>query len=345
MAELPEETTRRLGWLRTLAGRVRDAVMAGLRAESAEQLAQPAGLRGGDLIYHLDEHAEVALLAGCTEWGAEEPFLLIAEGLEGGRRVFPPDAPAEALAFTLIVDPVDGTRGLMYGKRSAWALFGISPAARAGFWPSLADITIALQAELPTPRAALTDMLWAVAGQGARGETLDLRDGSVTLFTPRPSEASSLAGGFASFVKFFPGVKARTAAIEEAFFRAVMGPPLEGAPQIFDDQYISSSGQLYELMTGHDRLVADIRPLFAAHGLAASLCAHPYDLCTELIAREAGVTVSDPWGARLAAPLDTETPVAWVGYANERLRDALALALADALHAGLDGARGGGSRA
>jgi hypothetical protein len=335
MVDYPEEATRRLTWLRTLAERMRDAVLAGLRSENGERLAEEVAVRGGDLVYRLDERAEEPLLAGCAEWGHEEPFLLVAEGLEGGQRVFPDAAAPDSLAFTLIVDPVDGTRGLMYGKRSAWALFGVASAPRPGYWPTLADITLALQAELPTPRAALADMLWAVAGHGVVGETLDLRDGTRTPFTPRPSGAATLAGGFAGFAKYFPGVKARTAAIEEAFFLEVMGPPPETAPQVFDDQYISSGGQLYELLVGHDRFVADIRPLFAARGLPASLCAHPYDLCTELIAREAGVEVCDPWGARLNAPLDTESPVAWVGYANAALRAALEPALHQAL-AGLD---------
>ncbi|HEX9036405.1 MAG TPA: inositol monophosphatase [Ktedonobacterales bacterium] len=327
MMDYPEDAARRLRWLRTLAGRMRDATLEALRSESVARLAEPAGVRGGDLVYRLDERAEEPLLAGCAEWGREEPFLLVAEGLEGGQRVFPAGAPADRLAFTLIVDPVDGTRGLMYAKRSAWALFGVAPAPRPSFWPSLADITLALQAELPTPRAALADTLWAVAGHGASGETLALRDLTVTPFTPQPSGATSLVGGFAGFAKYFPGVKARTAAIEEAFFQEVMGPPPESAPQVFDDQYISSGGQLYELMVGHDRFVADIRPLFAALGIPASLCAHPYDLCTELIAREAGVVVCDPWGARLRAPLDTGTPVAWVGYASEPLRAGLEPAL------------------
>ena len=53
---------------------------------------------------------------------------------------------------------------------------------------------------------------------------------------------------------------------------------------------------------------------------ARPLCARPYDLCTELIAREAGVVVTDEWGRPLAAPLDTVFDVAWVGYANEALR-------------------------
>jgi len=49
-------------------------------------------------------------------------------------------------------------------------------------------------------------------------------------------------------------------------------------------------------------------------------CCHPYDLCTWIIAREAGVIVTDADGELLTAPLDTTSPVAWVGYANEDLR-------------------------
>ena len=52
------------------------------------------------------------------------------------------------------------------------------------------------------------------------------------------------------------------AEVEEALFAAVMGDPPGGAPVIFDDQYISSGGQLYELLSGHDRFVADLRPYF-----------------------------------------------------------------------------------
>jgi fructose-1,6-bisphosphatase/inositol monophosphatase family enzyme len=339
--ERVDEAMRRLAWLRRLGERLRDAVSAGLRAESIEQLAAATGERGGDVIYRLDEHGEQALLALCAEWAREEPFVLIAEGLEQGQRVFPAGADERRLAFTLIVDPIDGTRGLMYGKRSAWALLGIARAPQAGAqagagWPTLADITLAVQAELPTPRAALADTLWALAGQGAQGETRDLRTGATTSFTPRPSAATSLAGGFASIAKFFPGGRAQTAALEEALYEALLGPPPTSAPNIFDDEYISSGGQLYELMVGHDRFIADLRPLITTAGRPATFCAHPYDLCTVLIAREAGVVVTDPWGQPLAAPLDTETPVAWVGYANAALHAAIAPVLQRLLRERLD---------
>ena len=103
-----------------------------------------------------------------------------------------------------------------------------------------------------------------------------------------------------------------------------LGAALPGKAHCFEDQYAASGGQLYELMSGHDRFVADLRPLMetilAKRGAGLGICAHPYDLCTELIAREAGVIVTDVRGDRLKAPLKVDADVAWAGYANERIR-------------------------
>src|SRR5262249_32986207 len=112
-------------------------------------------------------------------------------------------------------------------------------------------------------------------------------------------------------------------------------PPSTNSPQVFDDEYISSGGQLYELMVGHDRFIADLRPLLLDKtGRKTGLCAHPYDLSTALVAQEAGVIVTDGTGNPLSAPLDTTTPVAWIGYANAELRqqiEPVLLRLVDAL--------------
>jgi hypothetical protein len=306
--------------LRALALELRGAVGSGVHLSTVDELAEAVGDRGGDTIYRLDEHGEGALLSYCEAWSDELPFLLVAEGLEGGRQMFPARADPDGLAFTLIVDPIDGTRGLMYGKRSAWALFGIAPPPRHGRPPTLRDITVALQAELPTTRAALADVLWAAAGEGVGAETHDLRDGSVTPFVPRPSRARTLEGGFAAISKFFPGGKAAAAELEELLFLELLGPPPTESPQVFDDEYISSGGQLYELMVGHDRFLADLRPLLhSTEDRVVRLTCHPYDVCTWIIAREAGVIVTDERGGTLSAPLDTHSPVAWAGYANEEL--------------------------
>src|SRR5579885_1750977 len=100
--------------VRALARELRTAVLNGVRGADAASLAQAVGARGGDTIYRLDEHGEGALLDYCERWGAATPFLLVAEGLEDGCRAFPADTSEARTAFTLIVDPIDGTRGLMY---------------------------------------------------------------------------------------------------------------------------------------------------------------------------------------------------------------------------------------
>src|ERR1051326_3681102 len=131
----------------------------------------------------------------------------------------------------------------------------------------------------------------------------------------RRSSATTIAHGFATVVRFFPGAREVLGAIDDEVVDALVEPQ-PGRAASFEDQYACSGGQLYELIAGHDRFVADLRPLVKAH----SLCCHPYDLCTELIAREAGVVVTDPAGRPLDAPLDVTSDVAWVGYANETLR-------------------------
>jgi hypothetical protein len=67
-------------------------------------------------------------------------------------------------------------------------------------------------------------------------------------------------------------------------------------------------------------------------GIAPGHCCHPYDLCTKLIAEEAGVIVTSPTGGPLTAPLDTDSDVAWVGYANRQLQALIEPVLNDLLH-------------
>jgi hypothetical protein len=103
-----------------------------------------------------------------------------------------------------------------------------------------------------------------------------------------------------------------------------LGPHASGKAHCFEDQYASTGGQLYELMAGRDRFIADLRPLLrpvlAERGLPPALTCHPYDICCALIAEESGVIVTDAAGQRLDAPLNVEAEVAWAGYANAHIR-------------------------
>lgn len=104
----------------------------------------------------------------------------------------------------------------------------------------------------------------------------------------------------------------------------MIGPVVEGKARLFEDQYICSSGQLYQLAAGYDRFVADLRPclesVLAGRGQRLRIFRHPYNVCTALVAHEIGVILTDAAVQPLNAPLDTTSPVAWIGYANAHLR-------------------------
>ncbi len=311
--------------MRALHDAMRATLLHHLKAQEedaqSEDLAGIADVRGGDTIYTIDAHVEEILFDFCAQWAKEDgAFALIAEGIEdAGWRVFPDGATEADAQFLMIVDPIDGTRNIMYNKRSAWILSGIAP--NRGRGATLADIEAAVMTEATTTRALLCDQLWATRGGGATRETTNLVTGERGRTPLRPSQSDNLAHGFASIAKFFPPAKAATAAFEEKLLTRVA--PDEGEnPLVFDDQYISTGGQIYEILVGHDRFIADLRPVFfGTLGLPRKLVCHPYDICVELIAREAGVVVTDEAGAPLSAPLDIRAPVAWVGYANAALRD------------------------
>ncbi|HEY6091267.1 MAG TPA: inositol monophosphatase family protein [Gemmatimonadales bacterium] len=292
---------------------IRRAVVEACERQEPEQLAARAGEDHGDTIYAIDRVAEQVLTAGLD--GFAEPVCVVAEGLATKAT----DAP-----WRMIVDPIDGTRGLMYQKRSAWILTGLAP--NRGAATRLSDIALAVQTEIPLLKQHLSDQLWAFKGRGMAGRRWNRLSQTAEPLTLRRSSATTIAHGFATVVRFFPGAREVLGAIDDEVIDALVQPQ-PGRAASFEDQYACSGGQLYELIAGHDRFVADLRPLVKAH----SLCCHPYDLCTELIAREAGVVVTDPAGRPLDAPLDVTSDVAWVGYANETLRRSIEPVLQAAL--------------
>lgn len=314
-----------LGPIRRIHERVRDAVVAECERAELEQLAGVADDESeGDTIYAVDRVSEELLVdLFASEIATLAPIVLIAEGIAGGKLVLPASAKEDDAAWRVIVDPIDGTRGLMYQKRSGWVLTGVAP--NRGDATNLQDVELAVQTEIPLVKQHLSDVLWAIRGNGAHAERFNRLTQKRETLSLRPSQAKSIAHGFAMIARFFPGAREELAAIDEEIVRGALGPVELGKAHCFEDQYLSSGGQLYELMMGHDRFVADLRPLIEPilnrRGLALGICCHPYDVCTELIAREAGVSVTDERGGPLRAPLQVEPDVAWAGYANEAIRN------------------------
>ena len=308
--------------LRELHDEIRGAVVAACERRPADDLSGVAAEAAGDTVYAIDRVGADRLVDFFERAVAPRaPVVLVAEGLPGALTL-PRGTPEADARWRIIVDPIDGTRGLMYQKRSAWILTAVAPNRGPG--TALADVLAAVQSEIPLVKQHLYDVLAIERGQRVSAERVNRLTGKRQALTLRPSRASDLAHGFGSVSRFFPGVRDELAAIDEEVALAALGPPAPGRARLFEDQYISTGGQLYELMAGHDRFVADLRPLMApvlaARGRAQGLCCHPYDICTSLIATELGVIVTDGRGAPLRAPLDVETDVAWVGYANEQIR-------------------------
>jgi fructose-1,6-bisphosphatase/inositol monophosphatase family enzyme len=294
-----------------------------VRSRSRRGLHDVDRSTAADTIYRIDTLVEPLIEDFCRDWARTTPLVLVAEGIEGpgveGVRTFPDGAREEDAAIRLIVDPIDGTRGLMYDKRSAWALAGVAP--NRGPATRLRDVEVAVMTELPTSKMGHGDVLWAVKGHGARGERVDLRTGEAAPLSLRPSTATGIEHGFASVANFFPGTKVLAGELMEHLVRHLVGPADVTKAAVFDDQYISTGGQFYELIVGHDRFNADLRPLFyRIQDQPPGLCCHPYDCATWLVAEEAGVILTDGLGSPLDGPLDVTTGLSWAGYANEALR-------------------------
>ncbi len=295
-----------------LGDHLRDAVVGARGIDMAVIDSETAA----DTIYAIDRVADDALLGWFERhWPGVE---VVSEGLDEPVVV----GSGHDAEWTVIVDPIDGTRGLMYDKRPAWCL-----AAAAPHGGTLRDVVAAAMTELPTAKQGAADQLSAHRGGGLVGERVDLRTATRAPVTVRPSGARDLEHGFGGLAKFFVPGKLALAEVEAELFVRL------GCRDVFDDEYICSGGQLHELLAGSDRFVADLRPLV----VPAALACHPYDVCTAMLLTEAGGVVTDPWGGPLDAPMDTTSPVAWVGYANEALASWIGPVLSEVLSERLDG--------
>ena len=309
---------RRLERLLALQREIRSAVRARMLAQSSDVLSRGVRDDRGDTIFAIDVAAEDVLLPFCEAWGRDEPFVLIAEGLEPDTGLVFGRPGSSGPAFRLIVDPIDGSRGLMFDKRSAWCLAAIAPDRGPG--TGLRDLELAVMTELPTTRQATSDVLWAERDGATHGRRELLDGGASRELVVAPSQRADFLHGFATVANYFPGGKDLTSRFEEELIRRERGGWNPDKAEVYTDQYISSGGALAELALGRDRFVLDIRPLVhRALGVASSLCGRPYDLCTALVAQRAGCVVTAPDGSPLDAPLDVTTNLGFAGYANPAL--------------------------
>jgi len=298
-------------------------VYRSLQTQKVEQLSAVVKDAEEDTIYAIDREVEDIILPLLEkEATALGGIHLIAEGMgETGSVLLPEGIKETEAALRIIMDPIDGTRGIMYNKRSAFFLAAAAPNQPGEMF--LQDLEVAVMTEIPTSKAYLSDAFFARRGQGAQARQKNLLDGEVKPLAFRPSGSPTIIGGFAQIARFFPPGKALLAEIEEELVLS-LADVMPGKALVFEDQYISSGGQLYELLCGHDRFVADLRTALYRQleksGTVTGLCCHPYDVCATLIGEEAGIHITDIYGQPLNVPLNLTHAVDWIGYANSEIR-------------------------
>lgn len=294
--------------------------------DGTNTLTEAVSEEGGDRIYRIDREVESTIEQSIAEWPVEcLPLVLIAEGMgRDGRQEFA--GPEQKPRWRLIIDPIDGTRMLMYDKRSAWFLAAACP--DKGEATTLADSVASVMVELPPSKQTMADAFVASVGKSTRSLRFQVDESrppvisEATEFRARPSSKTDLLDGFATVLSMFPGTRQLAADLAERI--AERCGVVTSLPTVFDDQYISCGGLMVQLMTGRDLCCLDLRPQFnQILGRSSDdrfIESHPYDLAGLLTTQSTGVIMTNGLGPPLNAPLDVRTGVDWCGYANSHIR-------------------------
>ena len=308
--------------LRTLT---RAALAAGERAGTLDALARPHGRGAGDVTFGLDVASEERLSAWLVEAARTGPLSLLTE--DAGWRHMGPDGRGGTHALPgfdhggprIAVDPVDGTRNLMADLRSAWTVVAFAPPGPTQ--PRLSECSGGVVSELPGSLAARFRR-FASDGRSCELETCALDDGRVLDRRVVRADADERCDhGYFPIFRYEPVQRPAIARMEADFFARLVEREGADARSVYDDQYISSAGQLVLLALGRYRMVVDPREHVARVAHVGSVTSKPYDLAGAVVcARAAGAVVTSVEGGELDFPIDATTPVGYAGYANAGTR-------------------------
>ncbi len=302
-----------------------------LKKYTPEKLSQVAEQGSGDVVYKIDVRPEQIVEKYFTEIGKEITILGISE--KTGIRTYGDGEPE----YFGIVDPLDGTRHMMYQfQDTAFSLVGLSKVK--GSHPKLGDIDFCAMLQVPNLDKKYVDLVVAEKDKPTKIERFETETWEkVKTLKPTPSKAESIKHGFVAFTSFFPPRK-YLGEIADYVVEKTIGKIEKGKAPVFFHEYISNAGQFYYLLTGKYRMVADLRPLqdekLRKEGKELGLCAHPYDVCTALAAKQAGCIVTDGFGSEQNFwnyPCDTETDVHFMAFANKKLYNEIAPVVREAI--------------
>ncbi len=203
--------------IRAIHEAIRDAVVSAGERSAPEAMARVVSEGPDDTVFEIDRISEQELVVRFEELARERSLVLVMEGQETqGGLALPLGTNPDEAELRLIVDPVDGSRGLMYQKRSAWILTGV--ALNRGPHTTLADIELAVQTEIPTVKQHLCDSLWAISGDGVYGERLNRLTREIMPLSPGPSSATTIGQGYGGVARFVPGARAELATIDDRVY-------------------------------------------------------------------------------------------------------------------------------
>lgn len=308
-----------------LRTRTHTALCAAEAAGRLEELARPHGEGVGDVTFALDLPSEEHIARWAEAVARTEPLSVLTE--DAGWRHLGPDGRGGARELAgfehggprLVFDPIDGTRNLMADLRSAWTVVAFAPAAPHA--PRMGDCTGGIVSELPGTLAGAFRRLVS-DGRSTTLERIELHTQRVTRSSVLRVDADARVDhGYFPFFRYQPEQRPALARLEAAFFARLVAHEGAEARALYDDQYISSAGQLVLLALGRYRMVIDARELVRRRLGLAGPTSKPYDLAGALVcARAAGVRVRALEGGELDFPLDASTPVGFAAFVNEPTR-------------------------
>lgn len=286
-----------------------------------------------DFAFSADAIAEAVIPEFGREWAREAgPIRVLTEESD---RVFPEGAAPGDARLRLLVDPVDGTRVLLHDLRSAWTLSAVAPET-GGKDPGLLDAIACLQSEIPTSNQSVAEVLHTTEGEGPVVERWNIAEGRRLDAAPlRVPALRDPSHRFVVFSKFFPEGKGLLAWIEESILARLDGAAEASRSYFFEDQYLSTGGQLRCLATGRYAFVGELRPLLFAilrrRERRVGIACRPYDIATLKIAVEAGVRVTDLAGGAFDPRMNLSEEIGFLAYATDEIRGVLEPAVAEIL--------------
>lgn len=312
-----------LAVIRDLHFKIHDAVRTRLFEQDASLYAVANEDGDGDVSYNIDITSEETIDHFFSRNPIEGGVVVISEG--SGKQVYPAAIDESEARYRLLIDPIDGTREIMYNKRSAWVITAV--ASNRGDATNLSDVFLSVQTELPVKKQTLASFVYAEKGCGAWEEIWDIGNRSKIIKAERlqPSKSKTIDHGYAVFSNYFPGARDVISLLADTVLSKIGINNQSDKAIVFDDQYISSGGQIYLLASGAYRFTADIRPALTRisneRGIGLALCCHPYDIGGLLIFLEAGGIMTDLSGNSITYPMDTQTRCGWLAYANSSIRE------------------------